>query len=421
MRNYSPGSVRKMHGKWQCVISYQEASGAQRQITHMTSIPCKPGKGDNSGKKAAMDAMRAWRSELVEQDVEGTQPRKPTTLTVFEYCTRYYDALAASQAIEPSTAADYRKCLKKLGELGNVKLADLAPTMVQDWETELLQSGLSPTTVGKPHRVLKQAMRHAYEMGDIQRDPMRGVKPPKRPKTDPNALDASGCAKLTRLLSEMAPNPLRIAASLALYAGLRAGEVCALRWRNVDLEGGRFSEEGAALRVAEAVGRGEGGTYIKQPKTGGSMRTVPIPAPVARMLAQRRDAMVSECMEAGAGFDGNLYVCGSIDGSYYDPTALTKQWKSLADSYDLRGIKGKRVTFHDLRHTFATVAIAGGADVKSVSSIMGHANAAMTLNVYASADPAAKRATMDRVGEALGRKGAEVIPFRPTGTDGSFD
>jgi len=81
----------------------------------------------------------------------------------------------------------------------------------------------------------------------------------------------------------------------------------------------------------------------------------------------------------------------------------------------LVGTQGRVPTFHDLRHTFATAAIAEGVDVKTVSSILGHTNAAMTLNVYASADPAAKRAAAETIGEVMGRrpeKTGEVVRFR---------
>lgn len=87
---------------------------------------------------------------------------------------------------------------------------------------------------------------------------------------------------------------------------------------------------------------------------------------------------------------------------------------------EIKGIKGTRPTFHDLRHTFATVAIKGGADVKTVSSLMGHANAAMTLNTYASADPKAKRAAVAAVGASIGAcRPAEVVELMGTGAYGA--
>ena len=96
-----------------------------------------------------------------------------------------------------------------------------------------------------------------------------------------------------------------------------------------------------------------------------------------------------------------LYVIGGADGSFMQPHYLSNRWRRTADALELVGTEGKRPTFHDLRHTFATAAIAHGVDVKSVSSMMGHANAAMTMNTYASADPDAKRRASDAVARAI--------------------
>ena len=79
------------------------------------------------------------------------------------------------------------------------------------------------------------------------------------------------------------------------------------------------------------------------------------------------------------------------------PHHLWRQWSALAKSLGLKGRDGKPPAFHDLRHTFATAAIAAGTDIKSVSSILGHANAAMTLNIYAAADAQAKRKAMESI------------------------
>jgi integrase len=99
-----------------------------------------------------------------------------------------------------------------------------------------------------------------------------------------------------------------------------------------------------------------------------------------------------------------LYVLGGVDGSSMSPAMVLKGWRTLSDSMGLVGTQGKRPTFHDLRHTFATYAIAEGVDVKTVSSILGHSNAAMTLNIYASADPNSKRAAAATIDDVVGRR-----------------
>ena len=132
------------------------------------------------------------------------------------------------------------------------------------------------------------------------------------------------------------------------------------------------------------------------------------------MLERRRAAMVAELQTKGVELTprefGELFVIGDVAGRYMNPTTLTRAWKSLAETFGLVGTQGRRVTFHDLRHSFATVAIAAGADVKAVAANLGHTNAAMTLNIYADASPRAKQIAINQMGvtvEALG----EVEPY----------
>lgn len=413
MGEWSAGTVRKARGKWQGVLS--RGDGKKReQRTKLFDIASEP--GTNKGRPAALKALAEWRAELVAEESAPTLP-KASTQTVGEYCNSYVSDLKARGVIEASTVRDYLHMVKYLtrGEhpIAAIKMADLRPSHIERWETSLLAGeGLSAATVKKAHRVLRQCMRHAVEVEDLVRDPTASVKAPKAAARQPNALDAAARARLVKTLDAMAPTPLRTGAALALYTGMREGEVCGLRWKNVDLKGG-------TLWVRESIGCGAGGTYVKEPKTGGSRRDIPLPSPLTSMLAERRASMINECLDAGVPFTGELFVLGRIDGAYQDPTALGKQWQSMAASYGFVGVTGRRVTFHDLRHTFATAAIAQGVDVKTVSSILGHANAAMTLNIYASADPDAKRRAADAVAEAMAApvRMAEVIEF-PTGTEG---
>ena len=129
--------------------------------------------------------------------------------------------------------------------------------------------------------------------------------------------------------------------------------------------------------------------------------------------------MKAECLAHGVPFRSELFVLGTVDGSYLSYKVVSNGWNTIRDALGLSGVAGKRPTFHDLRHTFASAAIASGADGKSVSSILGHASAAMTLDIYASADPKAKAEAMKAVEASMtGQKLADVALFRPSGTEG---
>ena len=240
-------------------------------------------------------------------------------------------------------------------------MSDLTTAMVQKWEGGLIKRGLSASTVGKAHRLLKMICKHAVEVHDLTWNPCDAVKPPRRKAPDPNSLSAQDGARLAMTLAVMEPTPVVTAATLSLFSGMREGEVAGLRWRECDFDN-------KVIHVRESIGTASGGAFSKTPKTSGSRRDVPLTDQMRTALEARRAKMTEECEEAGIdtnsddfeAYFGSLYVLGTADGRWHNPTSLS---------------------------SFATRAIAAGADVKSVASVLGHANAAMTLNIYASADP----------------------------------
>lgn len=365
-------------------------------------------------KAQAMTALEAWRAQVLRETGAPDAGK-----TVSEYVADYISTLEAAKSVEPSTIKGYRGTLEHINDgFPGVQLRDLKPQHVQTWENGLIEDGLSSSTVGKAHRLLKQVCKHAVEVEDLNRNPCDPVKPPQRTRTEPNALDSDGRSKVLGILASMELEPLSVAAYIALFTGMRRGEICALTWKDVDLD--RHE-----LTVSKALGAGVGGTYLKTPKTGRG-RTVPIHARLSEILARYKSIKYAEWLPANfreedtpnneAEFS-KQFVLGYPDGRYYNPTRLGKEWQSLAKLFKLTGTEGTPCTFHDLRHTYATIAISEGADVRSVASNLGHANPAMTLNVYASADKEAKRRAAEKVGEALTYKPADVIRFDRTGTD----
>ena len=119
--------------------------------------------------------------------------------------------------------------------------------------------------------------------------------------------------------------------------------------------------------------------------------------------------------EAGALLDGSSYILGDAIG-FMNPRTLGRGWATLAKAMGVKGTEGRIPTFHDLRHTWATLYLAAGGDVKTAASNLGHTNVAMTLNVYASADPHAKREAARLTEVAMKRRPAEVLRFN--GTEG---
>lgn len=356
-------------------------------------------------KTDALSALEVWRSQM-ERAATDSLPSSQST--VGDYVSSFIDDLEASGSVERRTVRDYRGIAKRISSgFEGVSLRDLTPTMIQKWENGLTASGMASTTVIKYHRLLSEACKHAVNMDVLVKNPCQAVKTPKRKAPSPNSLTSEGYARLAATLNAMEPSPLVTAAAIALHTGMRQGEVCGLRWRCYD-------PKARTIQVEESIGVAHGGTYSKAPKTKASRRTVPVSPQLAAILERRRTAMAHELQEVGLALSndefGRLYVMGFIDGRFRDPLRVCKEWAALSDSFGLMGTQGRKVTFHDLRHSFATRAIAAGADVKAVAAVLGHTNAAITLNVYADADPESKRRASDLVSKAIAAQG-EVAPY----------
>lgn len=301
-------------------------------------------------------------------------------MKVADYVESLIASLAACGSIEPSTRDRYEYAARHIRDaFAGVALKDLTPRLVRDWEASMLASGLSTASVRKAHRLLKQALTEAVGDEEIGRNPMERVKPPKNVPKNPgkNVLRRAARESLLASLSACEPSRVTVAAEIALGTGLREGETCGLRWDDAEL-GSHL------LWVRRSIGRDRGRVYVKGAKSD-RVRSVAMSPRLAGELSRWRSALGNP--------PDHHYILGGESPAR--PDTLGKQWAKLASKLDVVGSEGRRVTFHDLRRTWATMAVAAGMDIKTVASNLGHANAALTLNTYASEDPDAKmRASM---------------------------
>lgn len=409
---YTPKRLSKQFSHDESAKLTTERKRANALIKWIESLEKADEDAANAIIRREKEAEAARIAAEKKAEAERIAAEKAAAPTVGEYVTSFVDTLEASGNVERVTVSGYRTTSKKIDAgFAGVKMADLTTAQIQKWENSLSKRGLSPATVLKYHRLLSEVCKHAADVDQIiPRNPCAGVKVPKQAAPSPNSLTREGYARLAATLDVLAPSPVVTAATIALYTGLRQGEVCGLRWRNYHVDG----KGNRTLEVVESIGKATGGTYSKAPKTKSSRRTVPVPAPLADMLERRRTAMLEELEEDGISLTadkfGALYIVGYTDGRYYSPSLIGRGWKELSGSFGLVGTQGRRVCFHDLRHSFATLAIASGAEIKSVAAILGHANAAITLNVYADAYEEGKRRTSNLIEQAISEQG-EVEPF----------
>ena len=204
---------------------------------------------------------------------------------------------------------------------------------------------------------------------------IRNVKTPKVERREGKMLSPAEQQRLTKCLMSRV-STVNLGILLALYTGLRIGEVCGLRWEDYDSAEGTITVRRTVQRIPDNSGRTR--LHVGTPKTQSSLRTIPLPLPLIRLLNKLKA-------------DNNSFIITGTE-AVPEPSRLRSAFKRTLKEYGLRDIR-----FHDLRHLFASNCIRMNFDVKSLSEILGHANASMTLNRYVHTTLDTKRQYMNLI------------------------
>ncbi len=262
--------------------------------------------------------------------------------------------------VKPSTYANYRMKADKhiLPEFGGIRYDRLTVQILHAFIERKLQGGLSAKYVSDIVVVMKSMAKYASRVHGF-RNPVQDVILPKIPRTERKILSSKEQKTLCRHLQKH-ENSASLCILLSLYTGLRVGEVCGLKWGDIDFAKSSFTVRRTVQRI-----RCESGTRIlvDSPKSRTSVRTIPVPAFLMELLRNFR------------GNDESYVLSGSR--RVMEPRTLQHRFKSILKKAGLPS-----VAFHSLRHAFATNCVALGFDVKTLSEILGHASVETTLNRY---------------------------------------
>jgi integrase len=289
-------------------------------------------------------------------------------LTVGEYLDRWLKDVR--DTVRKSTHERYEYAIEPhiKPALGRIKLKGLNPAQVRWFYRERLDSGLAPATVHKLHVVLHKALKAAMVDGLIPRNAAAGLKLPKitREEIDPLTEEEA-----RRLLESVRGDRLEALYVLALHTGMRQGEILALKWDDVDLEGGILRVRRTLTKVGKSYVTGE-------PKTKKSRRTIRLTTGAVDALRAHLVRQLEEMEHAGSLYQPGGFVFATETGTIINPSNLrNRSLKPL-----LKAAKLRPVRFHDLRHTCATLLLSKNVNPKIVSEMLGHASIAITFDIY---------------------------------------
>lgn len=320
----------------------------------------------------------------------------PAKLTVGQWL----DQWLAGLRLAPSTAASYRKNVRLhlKPTLGQIPLARLTGTRISTLYRDLEQGGrrdhregspLSARTVRYIHTILKAALREAVNQGLIATNPADKAKPPTAKEAKPPEIHPWTAAELSTFLrwADEQGCTDAVAWRVLAYTGARRGEVLALRWRDLDVDG-------ASLSIRRSVGlirtKGEGAELVEGPTKSGKERVVdPDPQTVD---ALRRWRVARAGLSLDLARDGAL-IFGDLECRHQHPERFSRRFSEQLARCRRQLGEGAPATIrlHDLRHTHASLMLAAGVPVKVVSERLGHATVTITMEIYQHVMPGMQR------------------------------
>ena len=375
------GNIRKRaDGRWEgrYTAGYHPETGKRiiKNVLGKTQAECK------AKLSAAMEAAR------------GIDVSRADEYTVATWLRSWYE-IYAKPNIRISTANRYQLMVEQytIPRIGNIKLTKLTSRDLQKLYKDLMENGridrksghgnpgLSSTTVRSLHLMLHSALERAVKERLILRNPTEDCIAPKVQKIEMQILPPEHIKDYLEAADRRGLLPMFY---LELVTGLRKGELVALQWSDLD-------EANCTISVSkQASWDTEGNLILSRPKTGNSIREVSIPQDVVELLKQ----------EHAKHPDNPWMFPSGRTGEMYHPDSVVTLHKRILKDAGLEHIR-----FHDLRHTFATLALQNGVDVKTVSSMLGHYDAGFTLRTYTHAT----RQMQQKAAEKMGSFMAQVM------------
>ena len=325
--------------------------------------------------QAVRNALLVKKAEQVEN--RGPELGRRTTLA--QWMDRWL-AVEMRYCVKPSSFQTYERIYRKhiLPRLGELDIAGIDQLAIQGFLDALSRAGLSESTIRGVYRLLSAGIRSAQEAGLIRKTPCRKIRLHAQENREQRVLNLREQDQLRSVAIESAEIPVL----LGLYAGMRLGEICALKWSDVNWEKGAVAVRRTVQRLYDGEGEAAHTVLVAgMPKSARSCRVLPLPGFILELLQKLREGAQSD------------YVFGKGERAA-EPRTMQRQFQRLAQRAGVQDVH-----FHTLRHSFATRLIEIGVDIKTVSTLLGHSSAKTTLDFYAHSLIDQQRAAVEKLTE----------------------
>ena len=381
------GSKRQIRdGVWELRVSLgnDAATGKLKQLSRTF----------HGGARAADAALR----DLVDQHAQGRTDG--IGVTVGQLLDRWLEECERLD-LSPTTVRNYTSQVNGTirPRLGKVKLHQLTAKHLDDLYGTLKDAGKSPKTIRNVHAILSAALHLAVRWGWLRENIAERAKPPR---VSNRRVTAPAVEVVQQVIEEAERRDRRLAPLLMLAAltGMRRGELCALRWSDVNFDIG-------VLDVARSVVVEPGGLAEKSTKTDRSRKVALDPVGIALLTAHRKRVEEWVAKAGGTLADDAFVFSPYVEATTpFRPDNVTSFFIRVRDA-----VGAPDVRLHDLRHFTATQLIHAGMDIRTVADFLGHSDPSLTLRVYSHAIEERNRAAATIMGQVLGaRKEPAALP-----------
>lgn len=379
------------------VYKYDTKAGERWRIVYDIAPHPETGKRrqrQQRGFERRKDAEKVLREVLTSVDENTHVERKNERIT--EFVRDVWLPHIKTQVRETTYAIYERDCRNHvIPGIGGVKVQALTPDHLLRFYRELsVDKGLAPKTIANIHGMLYGIVKHAVGTKRLATNPLDSdaVKPPRDEQQPEDKMTTWSGEQLRRFLANLRKHDDRLYAMWLLYitTGMRRGEVLGLRWSDIDLDA-------SALRVHQNLTVVDGEPFIGKPKTAKSKRAIRLDPETVAALREHRSRQATERLACGPAWDhSNDLVFTHADGRMLHPARVSKWFSHRAKRAGL-----PRIRLHDLRHSYATAALKAGVPMKVVSDRLGHANIAITSDLYTHVDAATDQQAANEVASAI--------------------
>ena len=375
------GHLREKNGYFYIVLEFRDVSGNRQTKNISTGLQVK-------GNRKKVEAM------LMKErtDFEEKQEVDENEILLADFLLSWLKMMKHN--VEETTYAAYCSMIKTrivpYFKPKKIKLKDLKPKDIQDfYDYELNEKGLSANTIIHRHANIRKALQHALKLGLIDYNPADRTERPRKVKFVGSIYNGE---ELQTLFEAARGDRLEFAVIMGAFYGLRRSEIVGLKWDAIDFEKKTFMIRHI---VTEALLDGKVVTVVKdRTKTKSSCRTLPLVEPFEQFLLKMKAEQKENKRACGGAYCQDYFDYIYVDecGVRISPNYITEHFEILLKNHGLRKIR-----FHDLRHSCASLLYANGVSLKEIQEWLGHSDISTTANIYTHLDFTSKVAAANAI------------------------